>query len=490
MPSTASSNGEDSPLLTSRTSSQPIADHEDHEVDDEDYLKDDDDKDREATERSLLRKLDLRMSFLIILDILNYVDRTNAAAARLRGFEGDLGLEGKQFSSVLSVYYTSYILMQIPSNMLFSQTSRPSLYLGCALMAPGIVTFGTGLVTTYHQALLARFLLGFTEAPFYIGAIFFLGRWYKRSELSTRMVYLISGGLISVAFGTLIASFLLDIMDGVLGLPAWNWLFFIEGGLTTVAGTAAMFILPDLPETKSISWLSPAEHTLARKRMFEDRSDTVSLPTDARLGFTLAVLDWKTWYLATAIFLETLSTSFVIFFPTLTATMGFSPTITLILCAPPWLVAAASSFWLSNHSDRTQERCMHVVIPFMVAMSGLLLSMVTMNSAARYLSLFLMTQGSASEVILYTWASSTVGDPPAKRAVALALITTISQSANIAGSYVWVTEWGPTYTKSFAICTRGVEKTESSNGSRGRKTGVAAISEKKLEISHLTISTE
>ncbi|KAF5345501.1 hypothetical protein D9756_011619 [Leucocoprinus leucothites] len=448
MPSTASSNGEDSPLLTSRTSSQPIADHEDHEVDDEDYLKDDDDKDREATERSLLRKLDLRMSFLIILDILN---------SRLRGFEGDLGLEGKQFSSVLSVYYTSYILMQIPS---------------------------------YHQALLARFLLGFTEAPFYIGAIFFLGRWYKRSELSTRMVYLISGGLISVAFGTLIASFLLDIMDGVLGLPAWNWLFFIEGGLTTVAGTAAMFILPDLPETKSISWLSPAEHTLARKRMFEDRSDTVSLPTDARLGFTLAVLDWKTWYLATAIFLETLSTSFVIFFPTLTATMGFSPTITLILCAPPWLVAAASSFWLSNHSDRTQERCMHVVIPFMVAMSGLLLSMVTMNSAARYLSLFLMTQGSASEVILYTWASSTVGDPPAKRAVALALITTISQSANIAGSYVWVTEWGPTYTKSFAICTRGVEKTESSNGSRGRKTGVAAISEKKLEISHLTISTE
>lgn len=66
---------------------------------------------------------------------------------------------------------------------------------------------------------------------------------------------------------------------------------------------------------------------------------------------------------------------------------------------------------------------------------------------------FLMAQSTISEVAFFAWASSTVGDPPDKRAVALALINAIAQSANIAGSYIWVTEWGPTYNKSFTICT-------------------------------------
>jgi len=37
------------------------------------------------------------------------------SAARLRGFEEDLGMEGTQFATVLSVLYIGYIAMQIPS---------------------------------------------------------------------------------------------------------------------------------------------------------------------------------------------------------------------------------------------------------------------------------------------------------------------------------------------------------------------------------------
>ena len=39
-------------------------------------------------------------------------------AARLRGFEEDLRLEGNQFASVLSALYIGYIIMQIPSLVL------------------------------------------------------------------------------------------------------------------------------------------------------------------------------------------------------------------------------------------------------------------------------------------------------------------------------------------------------------------------------------
>ena len=37
------------------------------------------------------------------------------SAARLRGFEEDLGLTGNQFASILSVFYVGYVTMQVPS---------------------------------------------------------------------------------------------------------------------------------------------------------------------------------------------------------------------------------------------------------------------------------------------------------------------------------------------------------------------------------------
>jgi len=70
---------------------------------------------RRALEKKLLWKIDLKMSILIVLYILNYIDRNNASAARLKGLEADLHLTGQQFPSLLSILYVGYILMQIPS---------------------------------------------------------------------------------------------------------------------------------------------------------------------------------------------------------------------------------------------------------------------------------------------------------------------------------------------------------------------------------------
>jgi len=354
--------------------------------------------------------------------------------------------------------------MQIPSNMFLSQIGKPSVYLPCCMMGWGVISFCTGFVTNYHGALLARFLLGFVEAVFYPGAVFLITKWYKRSELSQRMAFFSCGSLLSNAFGSLIASGILDVMDGVLGYTAWRWLFFVEGGLTILVAFLAFFILPDFPETKSISWLTPAEHALARQRMIEDAGGPSHLkPSDdasellkpregAIAGFVIALTDWKVWYLAFTLFLAVTALSFHLYFPTLTSTMGYNPTISLLLCAPPWLVATAWALWFSRHSDRTGDRCMHVVIPLAIGIAGFLLAMSTMNIVVRYISLFLMAQTFAGFICFLAWTSSTVSNPPAKRAVALALINSISQTGNIGGSYVWPKSWGPTYNKSYATC--------------------------------------
>lgn len=42
-----------------------------------------------------------------------------------------------------------------------------------------------------------------------------------------------------------------------------------------------------------------------------------------------------------------------------------------------------------------------------------------------------------SFIVFYSWISSSFPRPPAKRAVAIALINAFSQLGNVAGSYVW-----------------------------------------------------
>lgn len=51
-------------------------------------------------------------------------------------------------------------------------------------------------------------------------------------------------------------------------------------------------------------------------------------------GFVSAMTDWKVWWLALALTSMVVSLSFNAFFPTLSATMGFNRTATLLLCAP------------------------------------------------------------------------------------------------------------------------------------------------------------
>ena len=70
--------------------------------------------------------------------------------------------------------------------------------------------------------LFIEFFLGFVEAAFFPGAIYLLSKWYTRTELGLRVCLLYCGNIISNAFGSLIASGILDGMQGKLGKAAWR----------------------------------------------------------------------------------------------------------------------------------------------------------------------------------------------------------------------------------------------------------------------------
>ncbi|KAF9243773.1 MFS general substrate transporter [Melanogaster broomeanus] len=400
-------------------------------------------QDRERVEKNLLRKLDTRMSMLVLIYILNYVSSSDLAA-RLRGFEEDLHLEGQQFNTVLSILYVGYILMQVPSNMLLNRIGKPSIYL------PGCMAIW-GLM--YTGVLVARFCLGFVEAAFFPGALFILSKWYKRRELGERIAILSCGIMLSNAFGSLLASAILDIMDGVWGYAAWRWLFYVEGTLTIVVALSATYVLPDFPSTPS-RWLTPEEHALAQIRMEEDggedeEGEDSKSPT---IGLILALSDWKVWWLCIAQTVELVSLSFDAFFPTLSATMGYDPTVTLLLCSPPWALAAFLAFKTSRHSDADGERFFHIAVPLFFAIAGFLMAISTMNTAVRYMSMFLIAQSYTGVAVFLAWVSNSISRPTSKRAVALAFINSFSCVGNIIGSYVWPSKWGPSYANSCAIC--------------------------------------
>lgn len=150
----------------------------------------------------------------------------------------------------------------------------------------------------------------------------------------------------------------------------------------------ALFVLPDFPAT-SANWLSPIEVRLAEKRMEEDVGvgDEEQTESGQWNGFFMAMTDWKVWWLALALTSMVVSLSFNAFFPTLSATLGFNSTVTLLLCAPPWVFSTIVAFIVCRHSDMTGERFWHIAIPLFFGIIGFVIAVSTMNTAARYVSL-------------------------------------------------------------------------------------------------------
>jgi hypothetical protein len=84
--------------------------------------------------------------------------------------------------------------------------------------------------------------------------------------------------------------------------------------------------------------------------------------------------------------------------PTLTGTLGFGYVPTLLMSSPPWLFSCIVSLINALHSDRTGEKFWHIVGPIAGGLVGFIISMSTLNVAARYVALFLQASSYAGSV--------------------------------------------------------------------------------------------
>lgn len=214
----------------------------------------------------------------------------------------------------------------------------------------------------------------------------------------------------------------------------------------------AAFILPDLPHNSR--GFSAEEREVAVLRMTEDvgEADKDSDEMGPLDGLWMCLKDTKIYIMMFTFTAYVVGLSFNAFFPTLTQTLGFSHIPTLLMSSPPWAFSCLVSLINAWHTDRTQEKFWHMVVPIFFGLVGFIISMSTENVAARYVALFLQASAYAGFIVFYSWISSSFPRPPAKRAVAIALVNAFSQLGNIAGSYVWnLPENG--FRKSYGIVT-------------------------------------
>ncbi|ROT36166.1 MFS general substrate transporter [Sodiomyces alkalinus F11] len=222
----------------------------------------------DAAVRRLRWKLDLyTVPTVALLYLFCFIDRANIGNARIAGMEQDLQLEGFDYNVILSVFYISYIIFEIPCNI-FCKWIGPGWFIPGTSLAFGLISIFTAFVQTQAQMSAIRFLLGIFEAGMLPGIAYYLSRWYQRAELTFRLsLYMVMAPLAG-AFGGLLASAILT-MDSFGSLTSWRMIFAVEGVITVGLAIIGFFTLTDRPETAR--WLSQEEKELCIARVKSER---------------------------------------------------------------------------------------------------------------------------------------------------------------------------------------------------------------------------
>ncbi|PTB77313.1 MFS general substrate transporter [Trichoderma longibrachiatum ATCC 18648] len=133
-----------------------------------------------VAERKLRLKIDLFIVPTVsLLYLFCFIDRSNIGNAKIAGLASDLHLEGNDYNAIISIFFISYIVFEIPAT-LACKAVGPGWFLPLTAVLFGATSIATAYVETMGQAAGVRFLLGVFEAGMMPGTAYYLSRWYLR----------------------------------------------------------------------------------------------------------------------------------------------------------------------------------------------------------------------------------------------------------------------------------------------------------------------
>ncbi|KAJ3098016.1 hypothetical protein HDU97_004376 [Phlyctochytrium planicorne] len=416
-------------------------------------------------ERRMLWKIDIRVvPMCLLLYLFSYLDRVNIGNARTIGFspktglgqlERDLGMSGNDFNNALSVFFITYCIFEPVSNIILSRTS-PSVWISRIAVTWGICAACLGAVNNYPGILSVRLLLGLCEAGLVPGITYYCSFWYRKEELASRIALWFGGASLATAFSSLLAYGIQLNLDGQGNLPAWRWIFIIEGLPTILLGIATYFVLPNQPGTST--FLTEREREIAVNRLKLDVStrDTRDDGNHFNLKeLTKVVLNPFVWVFAVSNFLSiTPGYAFSFFLPTILTGIKTNPLDVNLFSAPPFVVSAVATIIGAFLSDKLRLRSPFIIGASILSLSGFFALTATKIPNDAYNLLFLVSLGGVAYPCTWAWLSNNIPSQSG-RALALGIVLGVGNIGGGIASQIYRTEdrpWYPNGHRTLAIC--------------------------------------
>ncbi|PYH79788.1 MFS general substrate transporter [Aspergillus uvarum CBS 121591] len=246
-------------------------------------------------ERRLILKLDgLIIVFVFLAYWAKVLDSSATSTAYVSGMREDLKMYGNQLNYLNTVYMVGFITMQIPLTL--AMTRFPvNYFLPAADLLWGVFTLAQYKATSVTQLYALRFFVGALGGFFFPAVQWYLGCWYKRSELARRgAIFFIASQVGSMSSGYIQAGAYAR-LNGRYGIEGWRWLYIICFACTIPIAFLGLCFLPSTPEKCRSRFLTPEEIHLAQARMAAEHRQPRQPFTLPRI---LTILKgWRLWVL-------------------------------------------------------------------------------------------------------------------------------------------------------------------------------------------------
>ena len=321
-------------------------------------------------ERTTMRRVTWRIiPFLMLCYFIAFVDRVNAGFAALQ-MNQDVGLSPSVFGLGGGLFYITYVLFEIPSNVAMAKVGA-RLWIARILVTWGIVSGCMALVVGPTSFYAVRLLLGAAEAGFFPGVILYLTYWFPRSYRGQIVAIFMVSIPLSSFLGSPISAALLQ-TDGLLGLRGWQWMFILEAVPAVLLGILALVWLTNGPA--EARWLTEAQRTWLSARMAEDAPAPGQAET--RHMSIWAVMKDKYVLAASLIYAGASGASqcLSLWQPQIIKSFGMTNMQTGLLNMLPFGIASVLMILWGRSSDARRERTWHTVIPLALLAGSLLLA--------------------------------------------------------------------------------------------------------------------
>ncbi|WP_198298366.1 MFS transporter [Bordetella genomosp. 8] len=376
-------------------------------------------------DRQVIGKAARRLIPLImILYVCAYLDRVNISFAALQ-MNADLGLSNAVYGFGASMFFVSYFLFEVPSNLVLDKVG-PRRWIARIMISWGIVSGCMAFVQGETSFYALRFLLGVAEAGFFPGIVMYISYWFPKSYRARFTSIFMMSIPVSGLIGSPISGSILDGMNGVGGLAGWQWMFIVEALPAVVLGIACLWLLTDRPS--KATWLAPAERDRLESMLAHERA---SLEAVRKYKLSEAFTSPGVLLLAGILFCIVFGTTGIAFFlPQIIKSFGFSNTAVGFLSVLPYLGGVCAMYLWARHSDLKREKIRHLGVALVLAAVGFVFTTLMLgNHAAALFGLVVAAAGVyAANTMLWTLPTSLLTGTAAAAAVAL-----INSLANLSG---------------------------------------------------------